>query len=69
MTNNLSRYVCFSSSFFILRLGLTNSMLSICPPFDRQSVLAIETFLNNFPTPICFVGKKNYIRLTKVLLT
>jgi len=35
---------------------LNNSMLANCPPFNRETVIAMEAFLNNFQKPFCFVA-------------
>jgi len=38
-------------------LGLNNDMLSAYKPFNRDTVKAMEAFLNDFQKPLCFVGK------------
>jgi hypothetical protein len=38
-------------------LGLNNGMLSAYKPFNRDTVKAMEAFLNDFQKPLCFVGK------------
>lgn len=37
--------------------GFSDEILKNFAPFSNETVKSIEMFLNDFPKPICFVGK------------